>query len=135
LRPVLQAVQDIGVGGGRRPTSNTNGDGCSGDDFPTAYLVSEAFGLQLQDMPEITTLTTEWQPGWPRGRPDFGRGTADSRLELGLTKIQIDNALGYAFSQAQVSNIYNPCPVRRIPVVIEVAPEFSQNPEILRNCT
>jgi multidrug efflux pump len=56
----------------------------------------------------------------------------DSASRLGLTEIQIDNALGDAFAQAQVSNIYNPFSPQQYHVVMEVAPEFWQNPEILK---
>jgi multidrug efflux pump len=49
-----------------------------------------------------------------------------------LTEIQIDNALGDAFAQAQVSNIYNPYSPQQYHVVMEVAPEFWQNPEVLK---
>jgi multidrug efflux pump len=56
----------------------------------------------------------------------------DSASRLGLTEIQIDNALGDAFAQAQVSNIYNPYSPQQYHVVMEVAPEFWQSPEILK---
>ena len=56
----------------------------------------------------------------------------DTASRLGLTEIQIDNALGDAFAQAQVSNIYNPFSPQQYHVVMEVAPEFWQNPDVLR---
>jgi multidrug efflux pump len=56
----------------------------------------------------------------------------DSASRLGLTEIQIDNALGDAFAQAQVSNIYNPFSPQQYHVVMEVAPEFWQNPDVLK---
>ena len=46
--------------------------------------------------------------------------------------MQIDNALGDAFAQAQVSNIYNPFSPQQYHVVMEVAPEFWQYPETLK---
>src|SRR6202035_5536682 len=49
-----------------------------------------------------------------------------------LSEIQIDNALGDAFAQAQVSNIYNPFSPQQYHVVMEVAPQYWQNPEILK---
>ena len=56
----------------------------------------------------------------------------DSASRLGLTEIQIDNALGDAFAQAQVSTIYNPFSPQQYHVVMEVAPEYWQNPEVLK---
>ena len=41
---------------------------------------------------------------------------------------QIDNALGDAFAQAQVSTIYNPFSPQQYHVVMEVAPEFLAKP-------
>src|SRR5713226_7372811 len=80
-------------------------------------------------MPEITDVDTDMQPGGLEADLIVDR---DSASRLGLTEIQIDNALGDAFSQAQVSNIYNPFSPQQYHVVMEVAPEFWQNPEILR---
>jgi multidrug efflux pump len=54
------------------------------------------------------------------------RGTA---ARLGLTVNQIDNNLYDAFGQSQVSTIY--AAQNQYHVVMEVAPEFSQNPETL----
>jgi multidrug efflux pump len=51
---------------------------------------------------------------------------------LGLTEIQIDNALGDAFAQAQVSTIYNPFSPQQYHVVMEVAPKYWQNPDTLK---
>ena len=56
----------------------------------------------------------------------------DTASRLGLTEVQIDNALGDAFAQAQVSNIYNPFSPQQYHVVMEVAPEFWQHPDVLR---
>jgi len=56
----------------------------------------------------------------------------DAAARLGLTEVQIDNALGDAFAQAQVSTIYNPFSPQQYHVVMEVAPQYWQNPEILK---
>src|SRR6185295_19549251 len=55
----------------------------------------------------------------------------DAASRLGLTASQIDNTLGNAFTQAQVSTIYNPYSPQQYHVVMEVAPEFWQSPETL----
>jgi multidrug efflux pump len=54
----------------------------------------------------------------------------DSAAKLGLNATQIDNALYDAFGQRQVSVIYNP--LNQYHVVMEVAPEFWQSPETLK---
>ncbi|HEY4443570.1 MAG TPA: efflux RND transporter permease subunit [Steroidobacteraceae bacterium] len=124
----LQAVQDIGGGGGRSANSQYQYT-LLGDDLTELRSWSQKLRTALQDMPEITDVDTDMQPGGLEADLIVDR---DSASRLGLTEIQIDNALGDAFAQAQVSNIYNPFSPQQYHVVMEVAPEFWQNPEILK---
>jgi multidrug efflux pump len=124
----LQAVQDIGGGGGRSANSQYQYT-LLGDDLTELRAWSQKLRLALQDMPEITDVDTDLQPGGLEADLIVDR---DSASRLGLTEIQIDNALGDAFAQAQVSNIYNPFSPQQYHVVMEVAPEFWQSPEVLR---
>jgi multidrug efflux pump len=124
----LQAVQDIGGGGGRSANSQYQYT-LLGDDLSEVRSWSQKLRLALQDIPEITDVDTDLQPGGLETDLIVDR---DSASRLGLTEIQIDNALGDAFAQAQVSNIYNPFSPQQYHVVMEVAPQFWQNPEILR---
>ncbi|MCP6286081.1 efflux RND transporter permease subunit, partial [Klebsiella pneumoniae] len=48
----------------------------------------------------------------------------------GITPDQIDNTLYDAFGQRQVSTIYNP--LNQYHVVMEIAPRYLQNPEVLK---
>jgi multidrug efflux pump len=138
LRPVLnrvtgvatflQAVQDIGGGGGRSANSQYQWT-LLGDDLTELRTWSQKLRTALQDMPEITDVDTDMQPGGLEADLIVDR---DSASRLGLTEIQIDNALGDAFAQAQVSNIYNPFSPQQYHVVMEVAPEFWQNPDVLK---
>jgi len=54
----------------------------------------------------------------------------DSASRLGLQASQIDNTLYDAFGQREVSVIYNP--LNQYHVVMEIAPQFLQNPDMLR---
>jgi multidrug efflux pump len=123
----LRAVQDIG-GGGRAANSEYQYT-LLGDDLTEVRDWSQKLRVALQSMPEVTDVDTDLQPGGLEADLIVDR---DSAARLGLTEIQIDNALGDAFAQAQVSNIYNPFSPQQYHVVMEVAPEFWQNPEILR---
>jgi multidrug efflux pump len=125
----LQAVQDIGGGGGRSANSQYQYT-LLGDDLTELRSWSQKLRAALQDIPEITDVDTDLQPGGLETDVIVDR---DSASRLGLTEIQIDNALGDAFAQAQVSNIYNPFSPQQYHVVMEVAPEFWQNPEILKD--
>ncbi len=123
----LQAVQDFGGGGGRTANSQYQYT-LLGDDLTELRLWSQKLRQALQEVPEITDVDTDLQPGGLQTNMIVDR---DAASRLGLTEIQIDNALGDAFAQAQVSTIYNPFSPQQYHVVMEVAPEFWQNPEIL----
>src|SRR5258706_7911328 len=123
----LQSVHDI-RGGGRSANAQYQWT-LLGDDLTELQAWSQKLRTALQDMPEITDVDTDLQPGGLEADLIVDR---DSASKLGLTEVQIDNALGDAFAQAQVSNIYNPFSPQQYHVVMEVAPEFWQNPEVLK---
>ncbi|HEX3396155.1 MAG TPA: efflux RND transporter permease subunit [Steroidobacteraceae bacterium] len=124
----LQAIQDFG-GGGRSANSQYQYT-LLGDDLNELRAWSQKLRVALQSIPEITDVDTDLQPGGLETDVIVDR---DSASRLGLSEIQIDNALGDAFAQAQVSTIYNPFSPQQYHVVMEVAPQFWQNPEILRD--
>ncbi|HEY1312717.1 MAG TPA: efflux RND transporter permease subunit, partial [Steroidobacteraceae bacterium] len=124
----LQAVQDI-RGGGRSANSQYQWT-LLGDDLSELQNWSQKLRTAMQDMPELTDVDTDLQPGGLEADLIVDR---DSASRLGLTEIQIDNALGDAFAQSQVSTIYNPFSPQQYHVVMEVAPEFWQNPDTLKD--
>jgi multidrug efflux pump len=124
----LQAVQDLGGGGGRAANSQYQYS-LLGDDLAELRIWSLKLRNALQDVPEITDVDSDLQPGGLETDLIVDR---DSASRLGLTEVQIDNALGDAFAQAQVSNIFNPYSPQQYHVVMEVAPEFWQSPDILK---
>jgi multidrug efflux pump len=124
----LQAVQDLGGPGGRAGNSQYQYT-LLGDDLSELRLWSTNLRRALQDTPEVEDVDTDLQPGGLEADLIVDRDTAS---RLGLTESQIDNTLGGAFAQAQVSTIYNPFSPQQYHVVMEVAPEFWQNPEVLK---
>jgi multidrug efflux pump len=124
----LQAVQDFGGGGGRSANSQYQYT-LLGDDLTELRDWSQKLRLALQDVPEVTDVDTDQQPGGLEANLIVDR---DSASRLGLTESQIDNSLGDAFAQSQVSTIYNPFSPQQYHVVMEVAPEFWQNPDVLK---
>jgi multidrug efflux pump len=124
----LQAVQDLGGPGGRAGNSQYQYT-LLGDDLTELRLWSTNLRRALQDTPEVEDVDTDLQPGGLEADLIVDRDTAS---RLGLTESQIDNTLGGAFAQAQVSTIYNPFSPQQYHVVMEVAPEFWQNPEVLK---
>jgi multidrug efflux pump len=77
----------------------------------------------------VVDVDTDLQPGGLETDLIVDR---DAASRLGLSVAQIDNALGEAFAQSQVSTIYNPYSPQQYHVVMEVAPQYWQNPEILK---
>ena len=57
--------------------------------------------------------------------------TAPPPARFGISPQLIDNTLYDAFGQRQVSTMYTP--LNQYHVVMEVAPEYWQNPQILRD--
>ena len=125
----LQAAQDLGGPGGRSGNSQYQYT-LLGDDLTELRTWSVNLRRALQDVPEIEDVDTDLQPGGLEADLIVDR---DSASRLGLTESQIDSTLGGAFAQAQVSTIYNPFSPQQYHVVMEVAPEFWQNPEVLKS--
>ena len=99
------------------------------DDLTELQTWSRKLRVALQDVKELTDVDTDMQPGGLETDLIVDR---DSASRLGLTMSQVDNALGGAFAQAQVSTIYNPYSPQQYHVVMEIEPKFLQNPSILR---
>jgi multidrug efflux pump len=82
----------------------------------------------LQNVPELEDVNSDRQEAGLDVELKIDRATAG---RLGVTAAQIDNTLYDAFGQRQVSTIYND--LNQYHVVMEVAPEFWQNPETLKD--
>jgi multidrug efflux pump len=125
----LQAAQDIGGAGGGRSANSQYQYTLLGDDLTELRDWSQKLRIALQNVPEITDVDTDLQPGGLEADLIVDR---DAASRLGLTASQIDNTLGDAFAQSQVSTIYNPFSPQQYHVIMEVAPEFWQNPDTLK---
>ena len=129
VQTFLQAAQDFGGGGGRSANSS-NQYTLMGDDLTELRDWSQKLRIALQNVKEVTDVDTDVQPGGLEADLVVDR---DAASRLGLTASQIDNTLGDAFAQAQVSTIYNPFSPQQYHVVMEVAPEYWQNPDTLKS--
>ncbi len=125
----LQAVQDIGGPGGRSANAQYQYT-LLGDDITQLRVWAQKLRQAMHDMPEVTDVDSDLQPGSLEAGLVVDRDTAS---RLGISEIQIDNALADAFAQAQVSNIYNPFSPQQYHVVMEVAPEYQQHPDVLKD--
>jgi multidrug efflux pump len=121
----LGADQDVRVTG---PTGNTGYQyTLLGEDSTELYEWAPKIVTALKNLPLLTDIDFDQQQGGPEANLIIDRAAA---ARLGLTVGQIDNTLYDAFGQRQVSVIYKA--QNQYHVVMEVAPEFRQSPEILK---
>jgi multidrug efflux pump len=122
----LQAVQDLSVGGrfgGAQYQYTLQADNLT-DLTHWAPIIMQ----RLQKIPELRDVNSDQQMHGLQSSLFIDRDTAS---RLGVSVQDIDNTLGDAFGQRQVSNIYKG--LNQYHVVLEVAPEFQQSPEALRS--
>jgi multidrug efflux pump len=83
---------------------------------------------RLRELPQLTDVATDQQVQGLRARLVYDRDTA---ARLGITPAAIDQTLYDAYGQREVSTIFTQ--LNQYHVVLEVKPEFRQNPVHLRN--
>jgi multidrug efflux pump len=121
----LQSAQDIRIGG--RQSNAQFQFTLQGDDLGQLYAWAPKVADALQHVPEVTDVNSDQQQNGLELDLAVDRATA---ARLGLTMSQVDNTLYDAFGQRQVSTIYNA--LNQYHVVMEVAPQYWQSPEMLK---
>jgi multidrug efflux pump len=125
-RLFLQAVQDIRIGG--RQSNAQYQYTLQADTLEELNEWVPKINTALQNMPELEDVSSDQQDKGLEVELTIDRQTA---ARLGITLSQIDNTLYDAFGQRQVSTIYNA--LNQYHVVMEVAPEFWQSPDTLKD--
>jgi multidrug efflux pump len=123
-RLFLQPATDIRVGG--RASYALYQYTLLGDDADEIYEWAPKLETALQRVPQLTDVNLDQQQKGLETDLVIDRATA---ARLGLNVSEIDNTLYDAFGQRQVSVIY--AAMNQYHVIMEVAPEFWQNPETL----
>ncbi|HLN24552.1 MAG TPA: efflux RND transporter permease subunit, partial [Patescibacteria group bacterium] len=121
----LQSVQDIRIGG--RASSAQYQYTLQADHLDDLRTWAPKLTEALRHVPELADVNSDQQDKGLETDLVIDRPTA-SRLKLQAS--QIDNTLYDAFGQRQVSTIYNP--LNQYHVVMEVAPEYWQSPQTLK---
>jgi multidrug efflux pump len=121
----LQAVQDIRIGG--RSTNAQYQFTLQDYDADELFAWAPKVLAELQTIPQLTQVNSDLQIDGLQTNITIDRATA---ARFGLTVAQIDNTLYDAFGQRQVSTIYNP--LNQYHVVMEAAPQYWQNADILK---
>jgi multidrug efflux pump len=122
----LQAVQDIRVGG--RAANAQYQYTLTADNTTDLFAWAPKILAELQKIPQLTEVNSDQQNKGLETDLVIDRTTA---ARLGITVSEIDNTLYDAFGQRQVSTIYNPR--NQYHVIMEAAPKYWQNPEVLKD--
>jgi multidrug efflux pump len=122
---VLQAIQDLRIGG--RASSAQYQFTLQSVDLDELNTWAPRVERQLRTLPEITDVNSDQQDKGLQSLVVFDRSTAS---RLGLSPQLIDDTLYDAFGQRQVSVMYTP--LNQYHVVMEVAPQYWQDPATLQ---
>jgi len=122
----LQGVQDIRVGG--RASNAQYQYTLQGPTLEDLNEWTPKIVAALQGDPNLADVNSDQQN---RGLESNLVIDRDAAAQLGITVSQIDNTLYDAFGQRQVSTIY--VARNQYHVIMEVAPQYWQNPETLKD--
>ena len=120
----LQAVGDLGAGG--RSSNAQYQYTLQGSTSKSSNEWTPKIVAALQTVPTLADVGSDQQNKGLQANVIIDRDTAS---RLGVTVSQIDNTLYDAFGQRQVSTIY--VARNQYHVIMEVAPEYWQNPQTL----
>jgi multidrug efflux pump len=122
----LQAAQDLRIGarGGGALYQYT----IQSDNIDDLALWAPILYKNMQKLPDLQDVNTDWQNSGLQELLNYDRVTA---ARLGQTPQSLDTALCSAFCQSEVSVIYTP--LNQYYVVMEVAPQYWQDPSGLNN--
>jgi multidrug efflux pump len=123
---VLQSVQDLRVGA--RMSNAQYQYTLQSDNLVDLRTWAPKLTAALVQEPSLTDTTSDLQDAGLETDLLIDRASAS---RLGLTAASIDNTLYDAFGQRQVSTIYTA--LNQYHVIMEVAPRFWQNPDILND--
>jgi multidrug efflux pump len=122
----LQPAQDIRVGG--RQSSSTYQYTLQSDSLDDLRAWGDKIREAFTNLPELADVNSDQAVKGLETQLNFDRATA---ARLGITTQAIDSALNDAFSQRNASTIY--APLNQYYVIMEVAPQFLQSPEALKD--
>jgi multidrug efflux pump len=123
---LLQAVGDLGTGG--RSSNAQYQYTLQGSTFEELDEWTPKIAAALQSVPTLSDVSSDQQDKGLQANVIIDRDTAS---RLGITVSQVDNTLYDAFGQRQVSTIY--VARNQYHVIMEVAPEYWQNPQTLKD--
>jgi len=125
-RLILQPPQDLRIGA--RGSSALFEYTLQADNLSDLRTWIPRIVKALSQRPELMDVNTNQQD---KGQQLALQVDRNMTARLGISQALINTTLNNAFGQRQVSVIYNP--LNQYRVIMEVAPRYSQSPEILKN--
>ncbi|MDK9718062.1 MAG: efflux RND transporter permease subunit [Trichlorobacter sp.] len=98
-----------------------------GQDTTELYRTAAAFEARLRELPELQDVTSDLQINNPQIKVSINR---DKVAALGLTMLQVEDALSYAYGSRQVSTIL--APADQYQVIMELDPRWQGDPSALQ---
>jgi len=125
VQTYLQSQQELNIGG--RGSATQYQYTLQADSTADLNLWSPRMMAAMMKTPELRDVATDQLESGLQATLVIDRDTAS---RLGITPLAIDNILSTAFGQRQVSTTYRP--LNQYHVVMEVAPQFQQDPGAIR---
>jgi len=97
-----------------------------GQDTDQLYRSAAGFEAQLRKLPELQDVTSDLQISNPQVHVEINR---DKVAALGLSVLQVEDALAYAYGSRQVSSIF--APTNQYQVILELDPLYQGDPAAL----
>ena len=124
----LQTRQDVGGGGGGRRSNAQYQYTLESDNLAELKTWAEKLTTKLKTDQGLTDVNSDQEE---HGLETYVQIDRDTAARLGLTASQIDANLNDAFSQRQISTIYNP--LNQYHVTMQLDPDFAETPEAIRD--
>jgi multidrug efflux pump len=121
-RAILQAGQDLRIGG--RQSNAQYQYTLQSENVDDLVQWAPVLVDKMRRIPQLTDVDSDQQNSGLQARLVYDRSTAS---RLGITPQLLDTTLYNAFGQSQVSTMYTT--LNQYHVVMEVAPQFWQNPQ------
>jgi HAE1 family hydrophobic/amphiphilic exporter-1 len=124
IQMFMQNLPPIRIGG--RLTKSQYQYTLQSPDTDELYRYSTIFEGKLRGLSQLQDVTSDLQIKNPQMNVEIDRDKASS---LGISALQIENALGSSYGSLQVSTIY--APTNQYQVITEVEPQYQRDPSAL----
>jgi HAE1 family hydrophobic/amphiphilic exporter-1 len=121
IRTFLKNVPSIQIGG--VSSKSQYQFTLQGQDTEELYRSAAEFEARLREIPELQDVTSDLQISNPQVHVEINR---DKVAALGISVLQVEDALAYAYGSRQVSSIF--APTNQYQVILELDPLYQGDP-------